>query len=90
MNIVRNKFDFHGIREVIRKNNSSEYGKVSNPIVLFPTDVNNIARELIKMQEVKITVDLSNETTSQIVDKYRKTNITNKDFSDRLTKAKKT
>jgi len=31
---------------------------------------------------------VSNETISKIVDKYRKTNITNKDFSDRLTKAK--
>ena len=50
----------------------------------------DIRMYLIAQQEVKNTVDLGNETIAQIVDKYRKTNITNKDFSDRLTKAKKT
>lgn len=44
--------------EVIKKHNSSEYGRDSFPVVLFPSDINNIARELIKMQEVKNTVDI--------------------------------
>ncbi len=55
-------------------------------------DRTDLSEEVMKMideiKESKNTVDLGNETITQIVDKYRKTNITNKDFSDRLTKAK--
>ncbi len=65
---------------------SKGYNTIPSNIVIGK--VNNLIAEFYEMKQVKNTVDLGNETITQIVDKYRKTNITNKDFSDRLTKAK--
>jgi len=49
MEVVKFKMNFEDIRDLIKKHNSSEYGKESFPVVLFPNDINDIAREILKI-----------------------------------------
>lgn len=53
MKVVKFEMNFEDIRNIIRKNNSSEYGKQDNPIVLFPSDVNNITNEILGIHKEK-------------------------------------
>ncbi len=51
MNVVKFKMNFEDIRDLIKKHNSSEYGKDSFPVVLFPSDINDIAHEILKIHQ---------------------------------------
>ena len=55
MEAVRLKMNFEDIQNLIKKHNNSEYGKESFPVVLFPSDINDIAREILKMHREAIT-----------------------------------
>lgn len=49
MEVVKFKMNFDDIRDLIKKHNSSEHGKDSYPVELFPNDINDIAREILRM-----------------------------------------
>lgn len=54
MEVVKLKLDFDNIRDLIRKYNNSEHGKDDNPIILFPSDVNNIANKVLEMHKNEV------------------------------------
>lgn len=54
MQVVHFKMNFKDIRDLIKKHNSSEFGKESMPVVLFPNNINDIVSEIIKIHKREI------------------------------------
>jgi hypothetical protein len=57
MQVVNFKIEFNDLRDLIKKHNSSEFGKESIPVELFPNNINDIVSEIIKIhkREIELT-----------------------------------